>query len=88
MTVSRNVQQPGWHWAEHVQPIVGGTSCRFHHVGVVVRGRGRVRMDDGSEFDFGPDDVMDVPPGHDAWVLGGEPFETIDWAGSHRYALA
>lgn len=81
LTVARNIHQPGWHWAEHVRPIVGGSSCRIHHTGYVVRGRSHVRHDDGTEMDFGPDDVIDVAPGHDAWVVGDEPFETIDWVG-------
>jgi hypothetical protein len=25
--------------------------------------------------------VLDVPPGHDAWVVGDEPAETIAWTG-------
>lgn len=86
LTVARNVHEPGWHWAEHIKPIVGGSSCRVHHTAYVVRGRGRVRHDDGTEMEFGPDDVIDVAPGHDAWVVGGEPFETIDWVGAHRWA--
>ncbi|KRT63398.1 MAG: hypothetical protein XU10_C0011G0009 [Chloroflexi bacterium CSP1-4] len=86
LTVARNIHQPGWHWAEHVRPIVGGSSCRIHHTGYVVRGRSHVRHDDGTEMDFGPDDVIDVAPGHDAWVVGDEPFETIDWVGAHRWA--
>lgn len=86
LTVARNVHEPGWHWAEHVRPIVGGASCRFHHTGVVIRGRARFRHQDGSEFELGPDDAFDIPPGHDAWVVGDEPYETIDWVGSHRWA--
>lgn len=86
LTVARNIHEPGWHWAEHVRPIVGGTSCRYRHTGVVLRGRIRWRLDDGTELEFGPDDVFDVPAGHDAWVIGDEPFETIDWVGSHRWA--
>lgn len=86
LTVARNLHEPGWHWAEHVRPVVGGQSCRIHHTGVVVRGRLRVRDDDGAEMDLEPDDVFDVPPGHDAWVIGDEPFETIDWVGAHRWA--
>ena len=27
----------------------------------------------GDEFGLGPYDVIDVAPGHDAWVLGEEP---------------
>lgn len=86
LTVGRNVHEPGFHWAEHIKPIVGGTSCRFHHTGVVIRGRARIRSDDGFELELGPDDVFDIPPGHDAWVVGDEPYETIDWVGSHRWA--
>ena len=35
-------------------------------------------MDDGTEQDFGPGEVAIVPPGHDAWVVGGRPFIAID----------
>ena len=34
-------------------------------------------MDDGSETEFGPGDVGSIPPGHDAWTLGDEPFISI-----------
>jgi hypothetical protein len=27
-------------------------------------------MDDGSEDEFGPNDIMMLPPGHDAWAVG------------------
>jgi len=40
---------------------------------VLVSGRLRVRADDGQEIDFDPDDVVDIPPGHDGWVIGNEP---------------
>jgi len=86
LTVARIYHEPGWHWAEHIRPVVGGQSCRIHHTGVVVRGRLRVRDDQGAEMDLAPDDVFDVAPGHDAWVIGDEPFETIDWVGAHRWA--
>ena len=86
LVVARTYQEPGWRWSSDVKPIVGTASCRFHHTGVVLRGRARWRMDDGSELDCGPDDVFDIPPGHDAWVVGDEPFETVDWVGAHRWA--
>jgi hypothetical protein len=43
-------------------------------------------MDGGEESEFGPEDVMVVPPGHDAWVLGDEPCVVIDWTGVAEYA--
>lgn len=42
-------------------------------------GRIKVRMDDGSEAEFGAGDVGIVPPGHDAWIVGNEPFMSIDF---------
>lgn len=86
--VARTLQEPGWRWSTHVKPIVGTPSCMFHHMGVVLSGRIRWRLDDGSEAEFGPDDVFDIPPGHDAWVVGDLPCETIDWVGAHRWATA
>ncbi len=86
LVVARTYQAPGWRWSEHVKPIVGTPSCLFRHSGVVLSGRLRWRLDDGTEVEFGPDDVFDIPAGHDAWVVGDEPFETIDWVGAHRWA--
>ncbi len=42
-------------------------------------------MDDGSEAEFGPGDVGSIPPGHDAWIIGDEPFMSIDF-GDALYA--
>jgi hypothetical protein len=36
-------------------------------------------MDDDSEAEFGPRDVGSIPPRHDAWVVGDEPFISIDF---------
>jgi hypothetical protein len=45
----------------------------------VISGRIVVRMDDGSESEFGPGDMGSIPPGHDAWIIGNEPFISIDF---------
>jgi len=55
------------------------------HLIHVTSGRIVVRMDDGSEAEFGPGDVGSIPPGHDAWVVGDEPFISIDF-GDALYA--
>jgi class 3 adenylate cyclase len=39
-------------------------------------------MDDGTEAEFGPNDVMDIPPGHDAWVVGDEQVIILDISGN------
>ena len=38
-------------------------------------------MDDGSTLDIGPNDVFDIPPGHDGWVVGDRPMRGFYWSG-------
>jgi class 3 adenylate cyclase len=85
MTVSHDVLRPGWRWSTHIKPLVGTEWCQVRHIGVVLRGRIRYRLEDGTEFDAGPLDLMDIPPGHDAWVVGDEPLETIAWTGARGW---
>ncbi len=66
--------QPGWRWSEHVKPIAGTDSCQIRHTGFVTSGRLHVVTDDGAELDMSAGDVYVIPPGHDAWVVGDEPF--------------
>ncbi len=82
MSVGRALLQPGWRWSEDVQPNVGTPSCEVHHFHVVLRGSFAVRMDDGEEAVFVAGDVCDIPPGHDAWVVGTEVAEILDIAGN------
>ena len=76
--VQRETAEPGWRWSKHVKPVVGGESCRNHHLIHVLAGRIRVRMDDGQEEEFGPGDVGIIPPGHDGWNIGDEPVVWIE----------
>jgi class 3 adenylate cyclase len=81
LTVSYDVHQPGWRWSTHIRPLVKTEWCEVHHAGVVLRGRMRFRLADGSESDAGPLSLIDIPAGHDAWVVGDEPVEVIAWTG-------
>jgi class 3 adenylate cyclase len=85
LTISHEIAQPGWRWSTHVRPHVGTSSCLIRHVGVMLRGTLRIRLDDGSEFDIGPGEVMDIPAGHDGWVVGEEPVETYQWSGARTW---
>jgi class 3 adenylate cyclase len=85
MTVSHDVQLPGWRWSVHIRPLVGTEWCQVRHIGVVLRGRIGYLLEDGTEFEAGPLDLMDIPPGHDAWVIGDEPLETIAWTGARGW---
>jgi hypothetical protein len=43
-------------------------------------------MSDGKEFEVDEGEVAVLPPGHDAWVVGNQPFIGIDWSGAGGYA--
>ena len=77
---------PGWKWSVDVQPIAKTKSCEAAHTQYHISGRLHVRMDDGTEVEYGPGDVGHIPPGHDAWVVGDEPAVVIDVTGMADYA--
>ncbi|WP_354644375.1 cupin domain-containing protein [Kitasatospora camelliae] len=84
--VGRGTFNPGWKWSEHVKPLAGTDSCQSAHVGYCLSGRMVIRMDDGTETEVGPGDALEIPPGHDAWVIGDEPCVVLDWQGFTDYA--
>jgi mannose-6-phosphate isomerase-like protein (cupin superfamily) len=87
-TIARMTAEPGWKWSKDVKPVVNTNSCQLSHTQYAMSGRLRVRMDDGAEQEFGPGDATYVPPGHDAWVVGNEPFVAIDITGGKQYATS
>jgi hypothetical protein len=86
VTFGRATLLPGWKWSESVKPIAKTDSCQAPHTQYHISGRLHVKMDDGTEMEFGPGDVGVVPPGHDAWVVGNEPVIMIDFTGLTHYA--
>jgi hypothetical protein len=85
-TFGRATLQPGWKWSTCVKPIAKTKSCEAPHLQYHVSGRLQVVMDDGTAKEFGPGDVSNIPPGHDAWVVGNEPVVLIDITGMTEYA--
>src|SRR5215212_4642410 len=86
LTVGRITYQPGWRWSQDVGPLVGTASCEVQHVGVVLSGTLHVEMNDGSIMDLTPDDAFEIPPGHDAWVSGDQPWVSLDSVGRRHFA--
>ena len=84
--IGRASYQPGWRWSEHVGPSIGAVLCEVEHLGVVISGRAVVRMADGTEEVMGPGQLFAVPPGHDSWVLGDEPYVSLHLIGAEDYA--
>lgn len=85
VTISHDVHEPGWRWSTHVKPIVGADWCQFRHLGYVLKGRMHVLLDDGHEYEVAQGDVMMIPAGHDAWIVGDHPFELLSWAGGRGW---
>jgi hypothetical protein len=87
ITIGKGTFYPGWRWSESVRPIAKTDSCLAPHTQYHISGRLHVRMDDGTEKEYGPGDVGVVPPGHDAWVVGNDPVVVIDYTGFSHYAV-
>lgn len=79
VSAARATFQPGWRWSECIKPVVGTESCQARHVGTVISGKLHVVHDDGTEGDAGPGGVYVIEPGHDAWVVGDEPFVAFEF---------
>lgn len=84
--VGRGTFEPGWRWSENIKPIAQTDSCQVSHLGYCISGRMKVIMDDGTEGECGPGDVVAIPPGHDAEVVGDEPCVFIDFGEFGDYA--
>lgn len=85
-TIGRLTAQPGWRWSECIKPLVGTDSCQVAHVGHAISGRINVQMNDGTKMSIGPGDSYTIPPGHDAWVEGKEPYVCIEVMSAEEFA--
>ncbi len=84
--VSKATFEPGWKWSVNLRPIAQTDSCQVEHFGYVLSGRMRVVMDDGTQFEVGPDDLFSLPPGHDAEVVGDDTCVMVDFGQVGSYA--
>jgi class 3 adenylate cyclase len=87
-TVGRARWEPGWRWSTHLAPVMGTASCQLRHLGYAVSGLMKVVTDAGETLEIGPDSVYEIPPGHDAWVVGDEAWVTIEWTSARDVAIA
>ena len=85
--VTREVMAPGWKWSTDVKPIVGTDFCRAMHQLFILSGRLHVVMDDGAELDVSAGDAAVIPPGHDAWVVGAEQCEVVDFSPTYSQLI-
>jgi hypothetical protein len=78
-TAGRGRLEPGWRWSTSVKPIAGTDSCQMHHLGYSISGSLHVMTDEGDELDIGPGDAYEILRGHDAWVVGDDVFEALEF---------
>ena len=82
-TITRSTFDPGMHCPQI--SIEGKPICMAHHTGYALTGGLHVQMQDGSTLDIAPNDVFDIPPGHDGSSVGPDPFLAIYWAGARTW---
>lgn len=88
VTVGRSRFDPGWRWSKDVQSIAGTPSCQLHHLGYSISGTMEVAMDDGQVLEIPPGSVYEIPPFHDARVVGDRPWLTIEWTSARLFGVA
>src|SRR5918992_3190824 len=84
--IGRSTLQPGWRWSESIKPIARTELCEAHHIGICISGSCRIRTREGAELLIEAGQFYEVPAGHDSWVVGDEPWVTIDWRPSTAFA--
>ena len=83
--IARITLKPGWRWDTDIKPLVGTETCLVPHEQYVISGRLAIEMDDGTRFEAKAGDVVVIPPGHNAYVVGDEPVVAIDFLGMMDY---
>ena len=85
-TISRMYLAPGWSWEKCMKPIAKTESCEASYTQYVVSRRVRVKMNDGSEEEYRPGDVLYIPLGHNTWIVGNESYTGIEIGTMDKYA--
>jgi mannose-6-phosphate isomerase-like protein (cupin superfamily) len=85
-TLGRMTFQPGWRWSDCIKPVVKTDSCQISHAGYAISGRITVRLTDGTQITISAGDSYTIPPGHDAWVEGSEPFVGLEIMSAEKFA--
>jgi len=83
--VGRIEFKPGWRWSIDAKPRVGGSSCQVRHLGAAVSGIQHILADDRTEMEIHGGEAYEIPPGHDGWVVGDEPFVAIEFASARVF---
>jgi hypothetical protein len=76
--IKRMTYPPGMRWSTDLRPLVGTERCEHGHAGFLVQGALHFEFEDGCVLEFVAPAVVEVAPGHDAWVVGDRPAVLIE----------
>jgi hypothetical protein len=77
--VKRMIYPPGFRWSVDMKPNVGTDLCMHAHVGFLARGEIHIEYADGCVVEHKAPQIVAIDPGHDGWVVGGEPVVLIEF---------
>jgi len=75
LRVKRQTYPAGWRFSTDM----GRPKCYDTHVGYCLSGHVHVVLSSGEELDIRRGDVFVIPPGHDAWTVGEEPCQMVQF---------
>jgi class 3 adenylate cyclase len=88
VAVGLGVWHPGWRWSEHLKPTAGTEWCENHHLGYAISGQLEVVTEAGERQIIHGNSAYEIPSRHDAWVVGDEPFVTVEWSSARMVGVA
>jgi len=66
--------------------VRGAANGHASHVGMVISGRATAAMSNGEVVEMRAGQVFYIPPGHDSWVVGDQPYVSLHFFGASEYA--
>ena len=79
--IGKGSYSPGWRWSRCATAPAPARSELPEHVGVVLTGRAKVLMREGSEIELLPGDFFHITAEEDEWVVGYRPCEILYLSG-------
>lgn len=84
-SVARLILAPGWRWSECTKPTEQTPFCQHNHLGFCLSGVMEVETPEGDRSFIRANDTYAIPPGHDEWVVGSEPFVAVEFLGAASF---
>lgn len=76
--IKRMVYPAGMRWSVDLQPLAGTERCEHAHAGFLAEGALAFEFADGCTREYTAPAIVEVEPGHDAWVVGEQPAVLIE----------